>query len=93
MNAPISRAKFVHIFYGATNSYKVLNQVADNAVSDVKTTDRYGSEIYTFYRAGILTGSDENGTFHPTSSIKRSEVATILTRMYDASQRQIITLP
>ena len=93
MNAPISRVEFVHIFYGATNSYKVLNQVADNAVPDVKTTDRYGSEIYTFYRAGILTGSDENGTFHPTSSIKRSEVATILTRMYDASQRQIITLP
>ena len=45
-----------------------------------------------FYRAGILTGSDAKGTFKPTSSIKRSEVAAILSRMYNENVRQAITL-
>ena len=48
--------------------------------------------IYTFYRAGILTGSDAAGTFHPASTIVRSEAAAILVRMYDASYRVNITL-
>ena len=58
----------------------------------MKMNDTYASEIYTFYRAGILTGSDAQGTFNPDSSIKRSEVAAILIRMYDANARQAVTL-
>lgn len=94
MNAPATRAEFVHIFYGAMpkSSYTVKNTVGDNKIPDVKLTDKYGDEIYTFYRAGILTGSDTAGTFHAANSIKRSEVASILLRMYDATARQSITL-
>ena len=94
MNAPISREEFVHIFHGAMNekAYYACNHVADNAIPDVKMNDTYASEIYTFYRAGILTGSDAQGTFNPDSSIKRSEVAAILIRMYDANARQAVTL-
>ena len=40
--------------------------------------------------AGILTGSDAKGTFNPTSSIKRSEVAAILNRMFDETMRQMM---
>lgn len=93
MNAAISRAEFVHIFYGAMRDYAVLNTVADNAIPDVKTTDRFADEIYTFYCAGILTGSDAKGTFHAESNIKRSEVATILYRMFEPSARKTIKLP
>ena len=50
-------------------------------------------EIYTFYRAGILTGSDKNGTFYPTNDIKRNEVAAILSRMYDKTARKTVSLP
>lgn len=50
-------------------------------------------EIYTFYRAGILTGSDKNGTFYPTNDIKRSEIAAILSRMYDKTARKTVSLP
>ena len=92
MNAPISRNEFVHIFYGAMSYYSQWNFVADNAVPDVKLGDKYASEIYTFYRAGILTGNDAAGTFAPNSSIKRSEVAAILSRMYDSSVRKYISL-
>lgn len=93
MSAAISRAEFVHIFYGAMRDYAALNTVADNAILDVKTGDRFADEIYTFYRAGILTGSDARGTFHAESKIKRSEVAAILYRMYKPSARQTIKLP
>ncbi len=94
MNAAISRAEFVGIFYGTLpeSEYTAWNKVADNAISDVKLGDAYADEIYTFYRAGILTGNDAVGTFKPASGIKRSEVAAILIRMYDASARQEILL-
>ena len=92
MNTPVTRGEFVHILRGATNYYTVRNEVADNAIPDVKVTDTYGADIYTFYRAGILTGSDAKGTFHADSTIRRSEVSAILNRMYDVSARQSIAL-
>lgn len=94
MNSPISRAEFVHIFYDAmpSGSYAARNTVQDNAIPDVSSLDLYADEIYTFYRAGILTGSNSNGDFNSNSSIQRSEVAAILIRMFDASARRNITL-
>ena len=87
MNAPATRREFVHILHGALDEYEAMNAISDNAIPDVKTGDAYADEIYDFYRAGILTGSNAQGTFHPESSIKRSEVAAILIRMYDESMR------
>lgn len=94
MNSPISRAEFVHIFYDAmpSGSYAARNTVQDNAIPDVSSSDLYADEIYTFYRTGILTGSNSNGDFNSNSSIQRSEVAAILIRMFDASARRNITL-
>ena len=89
MNAPVTRAEFVHILSKLLNA-GTINTV-DN-IPDVKSGDAYAEEIFAFYRAGILTGSDRLGTFHPTSSLKRSEAAAILVRLYDATQRQYITL-
>ena len=91
MNVAVTRAEFVHIFHAATDDLREMNTVADNAIPDVKTGDAFAVEIYDFYRAGVLTGSDANGTFHPTDSIKRSEVAAILIRMYDSSTRVLCT--
>ena len=89
-----SRADFVNIFYGAIaeSEYAVINEVADNAIPDVKLSDPYAARIYAFYRAGILIGSDAAGTFNPESNIQRSEVAAILTRMLTASARRSIEL-
>ena len=93
MNAPVTRGEFVHIFHGAEEAYKAINTVANNAIPDVKATDKFAPEIYEFYRAGILTGSDAKGTFHSASTIKRSEAAAILLRMFEASARVSIDLP
>lgn len=92
MNAPVTRGEFVHIFHGAEEAYKAINTVADGAIPDVKTTDKFAAEIYEFYRAGILTGSDVKGTFHADSTIKRSEAAAILLRMFESAERKSITL-
>ena len=92
MNAPATRSEFVAIFHGAKDVYAKKNNVADNAIPDVKMTDKNAEAIYEFYRAGILTGSDAAGTFLPNSDIKRCEVAAILIRMFDVDAKQTIHL-
>ena len=88
MNTSVTRREFVHIFFPAMDNYMEINTIADNTIPDVKLADKCADEIYTFYRAGILTGSDKQGSFKPDSTIVRSEVAAILVRMYDASMRR-----
>ncbi|MBR2021394.1 MAG: S-layer homology domain-containing protein, partial [Clostridia bacterium] len=58
-----------------------------NAINDVKgipdvLRDSRNSDVYLMlYKAGILLGSDEEGSFKPDSDIKRSEVAAIINRV------------
>ncbi len=93
-NVSITRSEFVTIFYAALpqSEYTQRNSVADNAIPDLKVTAANAERIYTFYRAGILTGSDGHGNFLPNTNIRRSEVATILTRMLEKDARLSITL-
>ncbi len=93
-DAKISRAEFVAIFYASMpeGEYEAINTVGDNKIPDLKTSDKYAGQIYAFYRAGILIGSDALGSFRPDTMIRRSEVAAVLTRMYEPSARKIISL-
>lgn len=92
-NAPVTRAEFVHIMYGALpeDSYTVINSIAHDAIPDVRASDAFADEIYAFYRAGITTGG-EGGKFEPSGTIKRSAVAVIMANMLDPSLRQSVTL-
>lgn len=92
LNAPVQRAEFAHILYGAAKPYAAINEIGANALPDVKTGGRYADEIYALYRAGVLTGSDRSGTFYPTSLIRRSEAAAILIRAFDEEARRTLTL-
>ena len=92
LNAPVLRDEFAHILYGAANPYTAINEIASEAIPDVRRGDRYADEIYAFYRAGVLNGSDRNGTFHPASLIRRCEAAAILIRAFDESARMTVTL-
>lgn len=93
-DAKISRGEFVSIFYASmpASEYAVKNTVGDNKIPDVKLSDSYAKEIYAFYRAGILIGSDAQGNFCSANKIRRSEVAAVLTRMYEKDTRKAITL-
>jgi hypothetical protein len=80
----------VRIFFDAIPAeyYAQRNTVADGSIPDVAASQpTYGAAVYTLYRAGIIAGSDEYGTFNPDSKIKRSEVAAILVRILDSSKR------
>lgn len=89
-----TRAEFAAILASAfpSEALEAINKVADGGIPDVDTDDTYAVAIYKLYRAGVLTGSDDEGTFKPNTSIKRREVAAIVSRMADASLRKSITL-
>ncbi len=86
-NANIPRAEFVHIFYKAVPSDYLteVKTVEDGSIPDLSMRHKYAKEIYTLYRAGVLSGNDESGTFAPKSAIKRCEAAAIMARMMGLS--------
>lgn len=93
-NAPATRAQFAAILAGALpeEALKAVNTVDDGMIPDVPQGAAHYDAIYTLYRAGVLTGNDQAGTFTPNSTITRSAVAAIVTRMADPALRQSITL-
>ena len=80
---PALRCEVAGILAGAlpASALAPINTVEDDALPDVKIGDPYADEIYALYRAGVLTGNDAKGTFHPNNSIRRSDIAAIITRM------------
>lgn len=81
--AAATRAQFAYILSGALPSGALaeINTVEDNSLPDVRMGDAYAANIYLLYRAGILSGSDERGTFSPSSTITRAEAAVITSRI------------
>lgn len=43
-----------------------------------KQTHPYGSQIYNWYRAGIVSGDAETGAFRPDDAVTRGEMAVVL---------------
>lgn len=72
------------------SEFKRLNNVI--SVPDIDRDTPYYAEILQLYKAGVLTGSDEYGTFNPWSYISRAELSAILVRVLDASQRKTFEL-
>ncbi len=94
-DAPATRGQFAVIFAGALPEEALpgKNTVAAGAIPDVPAKGELSVAVYRLYRAGILSGSDSRGSFLPDSTIRRSEVAAIVTRMADASLRVSVNLP
>lgn len=88
-----TRAQFAEIMANALepSALSAINSI--RAIPDVTGNETYGEAVYSLYNAGILTGSDQHGTFNPNSSIQRSEVAAIVTRMADVSLRKKVSFP
>lgn len=92
--AAATREEYVHIFYAALPAEyrEAINSIPSGSIPDVPANGRYASEIYAFYRCGILTGNDERGTFTPKSNILRCQVATIICRMVETDYRASFSL-
>ena len=93
-NSNATRAGYVEIFAKALpdEALKAKNSIADGYIPDISMVHPQAAAIYKLYRAGILTGMDDKGTFQPNSNIKRSEVSAILTRMMNESSRKELNL-
>ncbi len=89
-DASATRAGYMTIFAKALpdSALQAVNDIPDNTIPDVKSSDYYGPAVYKLYRAGIVQGVDANYNCNPGSNIKRSEVAAILTRMMDRNARK-----
>lgn len=75
-----------------TSELEAINTVDDNAIPDVPAGGTYSDSIYMLYRAGILGGNDNKGTFAPKSPIRRNAVSAIVTRMADEDERLDVVL-
>ncbi len=68
--------------------FNVINNVVHGNIPDLYAYMPCAESVYTLYNAGILSGSDEYGTFYPDSNIKRSEVAAIVARVAQKDSRK-----
>lgn len=90
--AKATRAQMAQIFYNALPAAELpaINNIS--TIPDVSPSASYAGAVTALYQAGVLTGSDMFGTFHPDNNIKRAEAAAILTRMALPAQRQTVVL-
>ncbi len=79
----VTRAGYMEIFAKALpdEALKKINSVPDGTIPDVASENEYAEGIYKLYRAGILGGVDAEHNCAPETSIKRCEVAVIVSRM------------
>lgn len=91
-NGTATRAQFASILAASlpSDALAAINHVV--SIPDVSPYASYADAVYLLYNAGVLTGSDEQGSFRPTGSVTRAEVAAIVTRMADPALRQSVVL-
>ncbi len=91
--AKISRADMAYIFSRAlpVKEFGKLNNIG--AIPDLNSAPgRDQNPILLLYYAGVLTGSDSYGSFHPNDNITRAEAAAIISRVAIPAERKNITL-
>lgn len=88
------RAQFAKILAASINplDFEEINWIDDGAIPDVPTDADYADAVYMLYRAGVLAGSDDAGSFNPNSTITRAEAAAVITRIIDPNLRQTTEL-
>lgn len=75
-----TRYEMVAILDKAVPASRMTPVKTVSSIPDVAENSQYGPIVYKWYRAGIVEGSG-GGYFRGSSTIKRSEVATILCRI------------
>jgi len=94
LNVAATRSDFAVIIAGSLPDEAIapINRIADGAIPDVWESYSYGQAVYKLYRAGILTGSDKEGTFFPGRTLSRAEAATLIMRIVDADTRASLSI-
>ena len=89
-----SRAVCIDILSRAVLSSDLAekNYIAEGSIPDVSESSEYYSCIYKFYKAGIFQGIDEFYNCDPNGFIYRYEVAEMLNRIMNPSERYSFVL-
>lgn len=89
-NRAITRLEFAYIVGNALpeDALATINNVDYGDIPDVDYTTPAGQIVYGFYRSGILAGFTD-GNFNPEDNITRAQVAAVMSRMGDSSQRML----
>lgn len=85
--ATITRAQMAGIIARALPD-TALPRISVYTPADVTAKTPYAEQILTLYGAGVLSGSDIYGAFHPENHISRAEAAVILSRIAIQSSRK-----
>lgn len=80
-----TRALFAVLVDAAAGELEVLNETV--RVPDVNEETPNAEQILRLYRAGILTGVDQAGTFHGSGQLTRAQAAIMLARVLDPALR------
>ena len=80
-NRAATRAEMEYIFANALPDVEFVSQNIVNSLLDVDDGTPYCSAILTLYKAGVLAGSDTQGTFNPISNITRAAASAIISRV------------
>ena len=91
---PVDRGLFAQLLGAALpdEALPVLSSIEDNSIPDVKTGDPHAEAVYRLYRAGVLTGSDQKGTFGLRALITRGAASALISRLVEPDLRKAITL-
>ena len=76
-----TRAEMAYIFSRSIPASEFAVQNTVNSLPDVNSDTPYSAAILTLYRAGVLTGNNEQGSFSPGNNITRAEAAAIISRI------------
>ena len=93
-NWKVSRESCMQYLYRAVPEYFLpeKNVVPDGAIPDVPMYLDCAPAVYAFYRAGVLEGNDDKGSFLPWNTILRSEIAATLVRLMVPEARATTSL-
>ena len=76
-----TRAQMAYLFSRCDTEQYFINDVPITDIPDVYDTTPFAYEILDLYNKGIAVGSDEYMAYHPDSQVKRSEAATLISRI------------
>ena len=76
-----TRAEVAYIFANTLPTTEFPVKVNITALPDVNNTTPYSESIFMLFRAGVLTGNNDQRTFYPANNITRAEAAAIISRV------------
>ena len=87
-----TRAETAYLFSNSIprSELRPINRIV--SLPDVDVGHKYADGIYLLYNAGVLTGIDGRGSFHPEGLITRREAAAFAGRIATPSDRKYFQL-